>query len=162
MSGFWDTYLGRLRRDVGSRLILMPSARIVIEDAQARILLQERSDARVWNLPGGHAEEGEDITSTMVRETLEETGLVIQAPTAFGLSCDPAIETIRYPNGHLVHSFAMLFHATAFEGEAVVADDESLAVGWFPLAALPDLPLNMRRTIDAYIRFKASGVFQMI
>jgi len=162
MGGFWDTYLGGLRREVGGRLILMPGARIVIEDAEQRILLQERSDTRVWNLPGGHAEEGEDITTGIVRETLEETGLRIAAPTPFGFSCDPAIETIVYPNGHQLHSFAMLFHADTFEGEAHVADDESLAVGWFPLDALPDLPLNMRRTVEAYRRFKETGVFQMI
>ncbi|MBV9510559.1 MAG: NUDIX domain-containing protein [Caulobacteraceae bacterium] len=162
MSGFWDSYLGRLRREVGDRLILMPGARIVIEDGQGRILLQERADFGVWGLPGGHAEEGEDLTDMIVRETLEETGLIIASPTPYGFSSDPAHETIVYPNGHVVHSFAMMFFIRDFEGVARVADDESTAIAWHALDALPELMPSNRRSIEAYPRFKQTGAFQMI
>ena len=97
MSGFWNSYLGRLRREVGDRLILMPGARIVIEDGQGRILLQERADFGLWGLPGGHAEDGEDLTDMIVRETLEETGLIIASPTPYGFSFRSGARNHRLP-----------------------------------------------------------------
>jgi len=161
MAGFADSYLGRLRQTVGTRLILMPGARIVIEDRQGRILLQERSDVHRWGLPGGHAEDGEDIVTITEREVAEETGLTIKDPTPFGFGSDPAFETFVYPNGDQVQSFVMMFFTRDFTGEARVADDESTAVGWFAPDALPDVLPNMRRTIEAYQRFKQTGAFQM-
>lgn len=58
--------------------------RAVIRDGQGRILVLRRSqtdDRRpgTWDLPGGLAEYGEDPTVAVMRETLEETGIVLQA-----------------------------------------------------------------------------------
>ena len=39
---FSDSYLGKLRKIVGSRLILIPGARIVVHDRQERVLLELR------------------------------------------------------------------------------------------------------------------------
>lgn len=163
MAGFADTYLGRLRAVVGDRLVLMPGARIVIEDAQGRILLQERSDFRLWGVPGGNAEEGESLTSIIVREAEEETGLLVRDPRPFGFASDPAFETITYPNGHRCQYFVMMFYTRDFVGEARVADDESCAVGWFSPDQLPQAMLpSMRRTIEAYVAFGRTGEFQML
>ncbi|WP_374467756.1 NUDIX domain-containing protein [Phenylobacterium sp.] len=162
MAGFGDTYLGRLRRIVGDRLILMPGARIVIEAADGRILLQHRADFGLWGLPGGNAEDGESLASIIAREVEEEVGLVIPPPVPFGFASDPAFETVTYPNGHKCQFFVMLFHTDVFEGEPRVADDESYAVGWFDVATLPEMLPNMRRTVEAYRRFQETGAFQMI
>jgi 8-oxo-dGTP pyrophosphatase MutT (NUDIX family) len=161
MAAFKDTYLGRLRSVVGNRLILTPGARIVIED-RGRVLLQRRSDFGSWGLPGGNAEEGESLTSIIVREVEEEVGLQITSPSPFGFASEPEFETITFPNGDRCQFFVMLFFATAFEGIPQVADDESLAVEWFDPSSLPDMLPNMRRTVEAYLRFRASGDFQMI
>jgi hypothetical protein len=45
---------------------------------------------------------------------------------------------------------------------AAVTDDESHAVGWFAVDDLPELLPNMARSIEAYLRFKKTGKFQMI
>lgn len=58
-------------------MLLVPGARIVIEDPVGQILLQKRSDFGLWGLPGGNAEPGEDTTTSIAREVLEETGLTI-------------------------------------------------------------------------------------
>lgn len=161
MAGFSSTYLGRLREIVGDRLVLMPGARIVIQNTDGRILLQHRTDFGLWGLPGGNAEDGESLTSIVVREVEEEVGLLIRSPQPFGFASDPAFETITYPNGHQCQFFVMLFFAREFEGEARVADDESDAIGWFEMDALPEMLPNMRRTIEAYRAFRTTGSFQL-
>jgi ADP-ribose pyrophosphatase YjhB (NUDIX family) len=163
MAGFADTYLGQLRQAIGSRLVLMPGARIVIEDPAGRVLLQLRSDFNLWGLPGGNAEIGEDLTSVILREAQEEVGLSIRDARPFGFASDPQFETITYPNGDRGQYFILMFHARSFEGEPRVADDESHAVEWFaPDALPPNMLSNMRRSVEAYQRFKTTGEFQMI
>lgn len=160
MAGFSESYLGRLRAQVGSRLLLVPGARVVIENERGEIFLQLRSDFRLWGLPGGVPDEGEALETAAIREVAEETGLRITEISAFGFASDPAHEVWTYPNGHVCHYHTLLFHARAFTGAATVADDESLRVGWFAPDALPDLMPCMARTIAAYGRFKATGAFQ--
>ncbi len=163
MAGFADTYLGKLRAVIGNRLVLMPGARIVIEDAEGRVLLHLRSDFNVWGLPGGNAEVGEDLTSVIVREAEEEVGLRVKDARPFGFASNPQSESITYPNGDRGQYFVLMYYARTWEGEARVADDESHAVGWFAPDALPSNMLsNMRRSVEVFQRFKATGEFQMI
>lgn len=49
-------------------------------DAEGRILLIRRGDTGEWALPGGTLEWGEDLRSAIVRELLEEAGVVDAVP----------------------------------------------------------------------------------
>lgn len=162
MPGFAESYLGRLRAIVGDRLILMPGSRVVVEDQAGRVLLQHRSDFDVWGVPGGAPEVGEDLTSSVLRELREETGLDAAKALPFGFASDPDFETITFPNGHQCQYFILLYAVQEFAGLATVADDESHAVDWFAPDELPPMLPNMRRTVEAYVRYKQSGAFQMI
>ena len=162
MGGFADSYLGRLRALVGSRLLLVPGARIVVENEAGEILLQQRSDFGLWGVPGGVPDEGEDLTAAVVRETFEETGLTVADPTPFGFASDPAHEVWTYPNGDQCHYFTLMYAARRYSGELRATDGESLALGWFRLDALPPLLPVMGRTLTAYGRYRETGAFQMI
>ncbi|MER9231136.1 NUDIX domain-containing protein [Mesorhizobium sp. M0622] len=140
----------------------MPDARIAIEGADGRILLQKRTDFGVWGLPSGNAEEGENLETVVSREVAEETGLIVSGIEPFGFGCDPQYETFLFPNGDRAQFFALILHTRSFEGEPAVIDNESSAVGWFAVDGLPEMLPNMARSIDAYLRFKATGQFQMI
>lgn len=162
MAGFADSYLGRLRHLVGSRLVMMPGVRVVVEREDGALLLHLRSDYRLWGFPGGVPDEGEGLAAVAIRETIEETGICPKDLVPFGFADDPAHEVWTYPNGDVCHYFTLLFHASAFEGKARVDGDESLQVDWFQPENCPPLMPVMARTLAAFRAFKQSGAFQMI
>ena len=160
---FSDSYLGKLRKIVGSRLVIVPGARIVVHDRLERVLLELRSDFRRWGLPGGHQEVGDSSEQTAIREVYEETGLEIARPKVFGIASDPEHETIRFPNGDRTQSVSILFHARKPRGEPKFDPRETLELGWFALHTLPEnLMPNSRRTLKAFQRYRKTGTFQMI
>lgn len=160
MSDFEDSYLGRLRTRVGSELLLIPGARVVVEDMNGRILLQKRSDFGVWGLPGGNAEPREAIEVTAVREVFEETGLVIADIVPFGFASNPKRETVQFPNGDKCQFFVMNFTTRTFSGDLAMLDGQSLSLDWFAPETLPDMLPNMEASVRAFERFRDSGQFQ--
>ena len=159
---FSDSYLGQLRRLVGSQLLLVPGARVVIERSDGKVLLQKRSDFGVWGLPGGNAEPGENLTSVAVREVFEETGLTITDPKPFGFGGNPDIETVRFPNGDECQFFVLNFFTKSFSGNLAMKDGESLALGWFETSNLPKMLANMEASVKAYDVYRSTFEFQMI
>lgn len=161
MTDFLDSYLGQLRQRVGSQLLLVPGARIVIENARGEILLQKRSDFGRWGLPGGNAEPGEDIMTSAIREVFEETGLTISDPQPFGFGSNPRLEAITFPNGDACQFFVLNFFSRRFSGELAMLDGESESLDWVAPSDLPDMLPNMAASVRAYERFCLSGEFQM-
>lgn len=161
MADFEQTYLGKLRASVGTGLLLVPGARIVISRDDGDILLQLRSDFHKWGLPGGMAEPGESLETVIRREVREETGLVIANATPFGFASDPGYETIQFPNGDRTQFFVMNFHTTVFSGALRSDGDETLRLDWFSPTDLPDMLDNMRRSVERFLEFRRTGTFQM-
>jgi ADP-ribose pyrophosphatase YjhB (NUDIX family) len=159
---FSDSYVGQLRQVVGTRLLLVPGARIVIENDAGQVLLQKRSDFDAWAPPGGNAEEGESLDATITREVAEEPGLELLDFKPFGFGCDPLIETFTFPNGDRCQYFVLNYFSRSFRGVPRVGDNESTAIEWFGLDTLPSMLLNMLRSIEAYVKFSRPCDFQMI
>ncbi|WP_440082765.1 NUDIX hydrolase [Streptosporangium sp. LJ11] len=57
----------------------------VIIDDQGRALLIQRRDNDHWEAPGGVLERDEDITTGLLREIREETGLTVEPVTLTGV-----------------------------------------------------------------------------
>ena len=66
------------------------------------LVLQQAGGWRWWEQPGGTLESGEDGASTAIRETLEETGLRIEAPELL------RIWRYRNSRGEEIESYATL------------------------------------------------------
>src|SRR5262245_32978855 len=65
-----------------------PSASALVVDARGRLLLGRRAHdpaAGLWDAIGGFVEEGEDPLDALRRETLEETGLEVEAGDLLGV-----------------------------------------------------------------------------
>jgi ADP-ribose pyrophosphatase YjhB (NUDIX family) len=158
---FAESHLGEIRQLVGSRLLLVPGARIVIQDANGRVLLQKRSDFGVWGLPGGNAEPGEDLMSVIYREVFEETGLVITDAKPFGFSSNPDTETVMFPNGDQCQFFVLNFFTQCFSGDLVIRDGESLELDWFDMNQLPEMLPNMSASLRAYGVYCSNAEFEL-
>lgn len=106
------------------------------------ILLGERigsHGAHTWATPGGHLELGESIEECAKRETLEETGLVVDSITKLGFTND----IFEKENKHYVTLFVI---ASCTDGEPQVTEpDKCKQWKWCKLDDLPQplfLPLT--------------------
>lgn len=108
---------------------LKPAAAAFIE-RDDEILLIQRSDNGMWSMPGGTMECGESLTTCVVRETLEETGIQIQCTGLVGIFTDP-LHRIEYDNGEVRQQFAIVYRAEFLTGEPT-RSPESPRVEWIP------------------------------
>ncbi len=94
---FEESYLGQLRKLVGSRTLISPGARAIIRDEQGRLLLIRRSDNGAWGMPAGSMELHESILDCLKREVWEETGLEVLQATPIALYTEPRFAFISNP-----------------------------------------------------------------
>ncbi|MBO5213401.1 MAG: 8-oxo-dGTP diphosphatase [Clostridia bacterium] len=60
----------------------------MICDGNGNVLVQNKTNHPTWhgwNFPGGHVEQGEFVTPSVIREVKEETGLTIEHPRLCGI-----------------------------------------------------------------------------
>jgi 8-oxo-dGTP pyrophosphatase MutT (NUDIX family) len=129
-------FLRELRESVGHEPLFLPGVTALVFDDERRLLLNRRADTGRWAVIGGICEPGEQPARTAVREVLEETGVECVAERVVLVQ---TTRPVQYPNGDRAQYLDITFRCRAVGGEARVADDESLEVGWFALDALPDL-----------------------
>ena len=130
-------FILKLRETIGHDMLWIPSVRGVVFDDAGRVLLGQRADNGRWGLIAGILEPGEEPAPGLVREILEETGVVAAAERLVAVD---ASGQVTYPNGDVCQFLTLVFRCRYVSGEARVNDDESLAVGWFRREDLPELP----------------------
>ena len=99
-------------------------------DAKGNVLVQNKKGDRTWhgwNFPGGHVEQGEFVTPSVVREIREETGLTIENPKLCGIK-----EFQKEQDGKRFIVF--LYAASRFSGELRASAEGD--VFWYPLSEL--------------------------
>ena len=108
------------------------SAAVVILNPETReVLLHKREDFRVWSLPGGRIEPGETWEEAAVRETFEETGYRVRIDRLVGEYRRPQMPGV---GGDL--AYVALARAEG-DGPDSAYGWETVALGWFPVTALP-------------------------
>lgn len=160
---FRDSYLGQLRTLVGPRTLIVPGFRIIIEDADGKILFIKRSDNGKWGLPAGSPELGESMEDCICREVKEETSLSLKAFNCFGIASNPTRETHTYPNGDRVQNFSLLIYAKNWSGQPQVNDDESTEVRFFgegELLPKEHILQHEYASVGLYLEYKKNGLFQ--
>jgi ADP-ribose pyrophosphatase YjhB (NUDIX family) len=134
-------YVRALRAKVGNDLLFMPSAHVVIEDREGRILFVRHVEGR-WQLPGGAVDPGEGPAEAARRECREELGVAVEIERIMGVYGGPQ-HRFRYENGDEVAWVVTIFAARVVEGRPMPSDDEVDDVGWFARDELDGLPFTV-------------------
>lgn len=157
------SHLWELRQQVGSRLLVMPGAQVLLVDDEERALFQRRRDSGLWEIPAGAAEPGSSFRDTAVRELREESGLTVAIDdlTPFASLSEPDVHVITYPNGDRLHCFALCFEARRWTGILAPSADEVLEATFLPMAT-PPAPLQpqTRAVLDLHRAYRATNTFQ--
>ena len=120
----------------------------VVTDEHGRILLQRRSDNRLWALPGGMMDIGETFGQSVVREVEEETGIRVVPERIVGIYSDPK-HVFAYDDGEVRQEFNICLACRIVGGE-LRRSEESLEVEFFSAADIDRLDLHpsIRRRIQ--------------
>ena len=132
-------YLHAIRQKVGHDLLILPSAAVAVLDERSRLLLCLHRDKQIWVAPGGLIEPGEHPADAAVRETWEETGLVVEITGILGVYGGPDL-IIDYPNGDQAAYIGTIFRGRVTGGSIQPDGDETLAVQYFSREELARVP----------------------
>jgi 8-oxo-dGTP pyrophosphatase MutT (NUDIX family) len=149
-------YLEQLRKKVGHDLLLLPSAAVAVHDRERGLLVCKHADKEIWVAPGGLIEPGEHPADAAVRETWEETGLMVEITGILGVYGGTDL-IVGYPNGDQAAYIGTIFRGSVVDGTMRPDGTEILDVQYFrreelirvPHSAWMDRCLDMLFTVDA-------------
>lgn len=104
-----------------------------------KILLQLRSDVKVWGIPSGMVDMGEkSIENALKREVFEETGLNVLNYKLIAKTTNRAYTRFTYPNGDKIRSYDDMFEITDYTGEVRLdKTGEGLNLKFFHIDKMP-------------------------
>jgi ADP-ribose pyrophosphatase YjhB (NUDIX family) len=129
---------------------VVPAVTAFVQDSEGRILMERRTDNGRWGLPGGTHQAGESIAQTVIREVVEETGLLVEVDRMIGIYSDPK-RVIAFSDGEVRQEFTMCFAAHVTGGK-LASSSESFEVDWISYNTLDQLdiaPTTLARIEDA-------------
>lgn len=129
-------YIQQMREFIGHRPLLMVAGAVLILNSHDEVLLQKRTDSGDWGIPGGSMELGETIEDTARREALEETGLILEDLTLFGVFSGKELYYV-YPNGDQVYNVTIVFICRRYQGVLCLDESEGTDLKFFPSCDLP-------------------------
>lgn len=114
------------------------------------ILLQKSSfGSQKWSIPGGGIEKGENAVDAAIRETYEETSVMISEKN---IRC---LGEQRVPSGKYWPVIALVFYEAqiqSFQSARISRPLEILEVKWFKLTELPD---EKSKTVDIALKLSS-------
>lgn len=135
--------------------VVTPSVFVAVRDDRSRVLLVRRRDSGAWELPGGRVDVGESAVDAGVRETLEESGVLVRITGLVGLFTDPAHVVVSPAGDEVRQQFVVCLHASALCGTPAADLQETVDAAWFDPADVPDLP--QEPGASTWIRCALSG-----
>lgn len=130
-----SAYLKGLRKHIGHDLVLCPAVAAIIRDEVGRILVHQRSDNGVWEVPAGAVDPGEPPAQALVREVFEETGLKV---VPLGIVAVVGGKPITHPNGDRTEPTGILFECRVVGGQLEARDGEAVAFRYVSPADVPE------------------------
>ena len=139
-------YILDLRKELGSRPVIMAGAGVILLNEKNEILLGRRTDNDYWDYPAGSMEIGESFEECARREVLEETGLAVGRLALIGVYSGPD-SLCRAANGDEWYVVNTSFFAEDWSGEPRVNDAESVRLKWVRPEDMPETLVRSHREI---------------
>ncbi len=111
-------------------------ALVVVRRGNRFLLVHERKHGQGWYLPAGRVEPGESLAAGAIRETLEETGVVVRLDGVLRVEHTPS------PDGSARCRVFFAASPTDDRPPRTVPNEESLGAAWVTLEELPRYPLR--------------------
>lgn len=125
---------------------------LILNEQGQLLLVRERSDG-CWTLPGGWCDIGDSPAGAVVREVVEETGLVCRAVQLLAL-----FDKLKHPHPpQLPHAHKAFFLCEVVGGQLLTETDETQDAVYFSIDALPELSrhrvvASQLRTLHAHVQ----------
>ncbi|TQR35991.1 NUDIX domain-containing protein [Lysinibacillus sphaericus] len=144
-------YIQDLRKVVGTRLLIMCGACVLVINNRQQVLMQLRKDNGCWGLIGGSMELGETLEQVAHRELFEETGLTAKSLQLINTYSGQDFY-YQYPHGDVVYIVVSAFECKEYSGLLVHDQNEATMLQFY---SLDDLPKNIsppdRPILEDYI-----------
>lgn len=121
-------------RDICRHFREVNAAGGLVTDGRGRFLIIKRNG--IWDLPKGHQDPGEDISTTALREVCEETG--IQSPELGPLICITDHCYLRDGVWHLKHTWWYSMRLTSAQIPAPQSEEGITEAVWMDEAGLEE------------------------
>jgi len=112
------------------------SVAAIITYPNGTILLERRETVPfkgLWGLPGGKVDSGETLEEAVIREVMEETGLIVKVMSKIGSYIEAGLEdSIKY------NYYATCFHVAPIAGKIKAQKGEISELKLFSLEDVPN------------------------
>jgi 8-oxo-dGTP pyrophosphatase MutT (NUDIX family) len=154
-------FLVSLRKKIGNELLILPSAGVTLFDEIRRVLLVRHTDPEIWTLPGGIVEPGESPADAALREVWEETGLLVELTSIFGVFGGMDL-VATYSNGDRAVYVTTIFRGKILGGKMRSDGDEIKELRFFTPEELMKVPHSkwMDRALGPMFDPQAQPQFQ--
>jgi ADP-ribose pyrophosphatase YjhB (NUDIX family) len=130
---------------------------VLNENETEILMIQEAKEHSrgLWFLPAGKGKEGELITETCIRETIEEGGVLTQP--IYLLKIAEFIRRITIEEGEMrdVDIFRYTFVSKVLDGNVKKHETkDSIQAKWIPLEEVKNLPLRSLEVLDVIELYK--------
>ncbi len=120
---------------------------VLFNKSRNKVLLTRRTDNGQWCLPSGGVEAGESVSEACIRETREETGLIVNVERLTSVFSSPD-RLVIYDDGNQFQIITLNFEVRLLGGEPILSD-ETTEIGYFPIHDIEsmDMLLHHRQFI---------------